>query len=870
MRSSLTYEDIQLIFRILLKNEPEIIYDDLDDAVEQFSSARYVTRILLSYKTGFNICKKGIDYAILFARPKHREGFRYITYYFQLRNNGSLLLFFPSWLRYPNYLNFDKSSGLQWKIRFFFHRAILALKLPQLISDGRFTIYYRDTLLFDRLMESFSCNGYSVYFGSPETGHKTVVELSRDKTTLYFAKKVWNDRAIHGLKNEVDNLALLKKFNLMYFTIPRCESADPTLAIVENIRPTGSFLHTRLTYTHLRALKELYACTSHVKSIADSLFWNEINEKLSAIDPYHITKQWIDIYNALTELKSSVNVKTTIPVSLAHCDFTPLNMYLSTGRVHLFDWESARNEIPLFYDAFHFIFIAESKIRKSPHNLIKEEITHLKNQKVIKELIQLLGIDFQLHYKLYLLHSISQTLFAWQHKIMQSADFSELLMQNWLKALNDSREVKDTISHRQMFIMHMVSEPFLREYAILNLNADSIYRINESFEPEILIRKKNFGRVIEFIKKYAGYRKLIIEKKYNKNITELFFTDGSYLRITFIFNFFTKGFNFMDSEWVLKNAERTAENVMVASPADMFEYIFIPRMIRKKNIHPVWAAYFENQSLDVKADVAYQMIKKYDLNINSLNPLYTFNGDIYIQAVKQLIASGKKKFDLQFKIFHFFYKIHKKYPCNGFLITFSGIDRSGKSTVLKMLATLISNKYHRKVMVLKYSSFFNAATLSKTTEGNREKLPVSDKRKKSQFRSYMRFSKYFLHFIFVQWKVWFKYRLKGYIVLYDRYYFDLIADPGLFDFEINNRLARFSYHFVFKPRLNIFLYSPPSEIIKRNTLLDEETIEMVTDNYISYFHDLSLRKTNSRYLSVENIYLDKVIDQVERELGKVI
>lgn len=50
---------------------------------------------------------------------------------------------------------------------------------------------------------------------------------------------------------------------------------------------------------------------------------------------------------------------------------------------------------------------------------------------------------------------------------------------------------------------------------------------------------------------------------------------------------------------------------------------------------------------------------------------------------------------------------------------------------------------------------------------------------KSKLSSFIRFFYYLLDYIIGQWFIYFKYTIKGNIIVYDRYYFDFINDANV-------------------------------------------------------------------------------------------
>ena len=62
------------------------------------------------------------------------------------------------------------------------------------------------------------------------------------------------------------------------------------------------------------------------------------------------------LVKGLKQLYSTISLGEAIPVSVSHGDFTPWNMYCDDQRLYVYDWEMARNGIPMLFDLFHFSY----------------------------------------------------------------------------------------------------------------------------------------------------------------------------------------------------------------------------------------------------------------------------------------------------------------------------------------------------------------------------------------------------------------------------------------------------------------------------------------------------------------------------------
>lgn len=204
------------------------------------------------------------------------------------------------------------------------------------------------------------------------------------------------------------------------------------------------------------------------------------------------------------------------------------------------------------------------------------------------------------------------------------------------------------------------------------------------------------------------------------------------------------------------------------------------------------------------------------------------------------------------------------------IITFSGVDGAGKTTILTKVKELLEEKYKKEVIVIRHRPSI-LPILSAIKHGKKEAekktmevLPRTGKNK-SSLSSFIRFAYYLVDYIFGQFILYFKYTRKGTIIIYDRYYFDFINDARRTNIDLKEGFVKFFYKFVFKPKLNIFLYASPEVILSRKQEMDEKSIIELTDKYKSLFNEFNT-KYNQEYLAIENIDIDETMTIIENQI----
>jgi thymidylate kinase len=201
------------------------------------------------------------------------------------------------------------------------------------------------------------------------------------------------------------------------------------------------------------------------------------------------------------------------------------------------------------------------------------------------------------------------------------------------------------------------------------------------------------------------------------------------------------------------------------------------------------------------------------------------------------------------------------------IITFSGVDGAGKTTILRDFIKILEEKYNKKTVEVRHRPSI-LPILSAIKYGKKEaekktleKLPRTGNNK-SKLSSYIRFFYYLTDYILGQWVLYFKHTIKGKIIIYDRYYFDFINDAKRTNINLDDNFIKFFYKFIFKANINIFLYASPKIILSRKQEMDEKSILELTNKYKNLFDSFSNKK--KKYVSIENINKSETLEKIEK------
>ncbi len=428
------------------------------------------------------------------------------------------------------------------------------------------------------------------------------------------------------------------------------------------------------------------------------------------------------------------------------------------------------------------------------------------------------------------------------------------------------------MNQRGRYIDYFFREISGHRYALLKFTHTDVADIPEGSDIDMVIAQDERRAILDIIGKGPDISRIHLSKKSFATYVSLLFNDGSYLEIDLLFRFDRKGILYLNPEEILDHSIDLPGGIKAAAHHHNFEYILLFYLLNGASVPQRYRDYFSTFSFEQRSEIFLHITGRYKVNINVLDELY----DIQSRFTKKIIsfvhnrAENKHLFLLTHKMRYLRDAIHDAIHHKGITVTFSGVDGAGKSTIIEEVKQSLQKKYRQKIVVLRHrpsllpilSTFrYGKAEAEKRT---REKLPRQGTNK-SGISSLIRFVYYYMDYLLGQYYVYFRYTLRGYTVLYDRYYFDFIIDSRRSNIVLPKGFLKFCYAFIFKPQVNVFLFAPAEVIYSRKQEMSINDISALTTEYKELFDELGRDNKRQQYLVINNINLDETLRRVMNE-----
>lgn len=761
----------------------------------------------------------------------YSKGHKSITLSYINNPDGSLRWIWNAKNTKPIFLKFYNISSFKSRVYTFFIRLIFILKLQNLFfKQKRYSYLENENPFFDISDE------WALFTGTVGTNNKLI--LYADK---YFYKISNTEQAQNLIKNEDKILKSLNAITKYYVQIPTGELINKkifkTSDISENCRRWN-----KISYLHSWSLIEMDRCSPKSIKISEWKLYQNLKNEFINLEDKRIPK---GILRKLSFILQEIDENEHIELRFSHGDFTPWNTYISESqKLYVYDWELASYDNPKGFDFFHFIIQNGILVDCKSWKHIYSEI--IDKNKIV---FNFKDEDFHKYLKYYFIINILQYLKIYAQQKNWHTQI-QWLLSTWNEALDLFLTVK--YSERELIIMDFFDLLYQEKYASLKFHEQAPELLSLESDIDIIAHDKVFEKAKNYFKNHFLVRKTIIEKKSFMKTLKIFTKDNQILSVDFIQKIKWKNIQILNQKKILSRSKVNLFGVKKVSDLDVARYITLFYKLNKTNIP---------EKYEKLTKTIVQLQNDFDIKINNTNDKKV------IEFLKK--KSYNKGLNYLKNTFNYFID---SFSGTGFIITFSGVDGAGKSTVISNITQMIEKRYRKPVKILRHRPAI-LPILSVWTKGNEKAhldivsaLPRQGNNNQL-LSSILRFGYYYTDYLLGQFVVYFKYTIRGYIVVYDRYYFDFIADSKRSNIVLPSVITKMGYYFLLKPKFNFFLFADSETILNRKKELSSSTIETLTNNYKNLFQNLRKKEKNTVYKSIKN---EKINDTLNRIMNTII
>jgi thymidylate kinase len=737
----------------------------------------------------------------------------------------------------PLFLKFYNIGNL--RARFFATaiKLVFVLKLQKMMfAKKRYFANLQENILFDYKKD------WALFTGTIGPNNKAILYADNS-----FFKIALTENAKKLIQGEHQ---ILSGIQSTIFITPASRKITDDVIQLSDISVAGKRTKN-IGRAHLQALIGLGSIKEQNVQVKDWKLFNDLKFDFQSIDDSRIPKNSIRKINILL---NTISENEYITLSFSQGDFTSWNLFENNGKIALYDWEMARFDRSKAFDYFHFIIqqgvLVDRKNWKTIYEDIKNQCTGVYGDKTFDQDLNILKKYLKWYLLLNCMHYL--TIYASQPKWHIQIDW---LLSAWNEGLD--MFMTEEKSSRELIIMDLFDLVQNQDYAALKFQNGLPEQLHVNSDIDFVIEKGLNKKIVSFFKNHILVSKIRTSKKSFMNSIQVFLKDGTILSLDLIWQLKVKNLEILDSKEIIKNQTVSPFGIKNASDIDTARYITLFYCLNGveiplKYLNIVQSIKNSRLPLDL---IIYDCVKNYKNHRSRL-----------LDSIKKQQQNRAFSYAMN-TLAYIKDTVINTLNNKGFVITFSGVDGAGKSTVIENIALLVEKQLRRPVVVLRHRPSL-LPILSVWTKGKQkahqdavECLPRQGNNK-SFISSLFRFSYYYFDYLIGQFVIYFKYVFRGYVVIYDRYYFDFINDSKRSNIVLSKTISTLGYQFLLKPKFNFFLFADAGIILKRKQELSKATIEKLTQDYQKLFQSLQSKNNDKVYQMINNIELDQTLNQV--------
>jgi thymidylate kinase len=831
--------------------------------LETFSAIANAANVSFKTTYGSNFVHT-IDTSLIFdVNPSARLSLAGYTkeQWLYIRNpDGTIRWIWPATLYQALYLDAYNTPTVKSKAIAMAVKTTVKLGLGKLIADGKIDVYCKGTMPFKPLLDQTQTNGWGLFTGTVGPKRKLTLVVGSESEAAFYIKLPTTLVAFKSIQNEVNQLELWEDKNLIFSTLPQWETMGSDLYAFTSIRKPGMNHSSDLANNMVSAVAEWYSNSEQIP-LHKTIWYKQWRMLQVTCRESTISKRYPVIMQLLDNAYYDLDPGELVVSAPCHGDFTPWNVLNSKSECAIYDWEEA-SEGPLGYDLIYYIVQSGTMIKHLSPSEILNSIQSFSNSDSFSQICLSHNADADRQVYLTIVGIIMKymALYSKQDTLHPQAEEAIQVWSYLLAWLNPSDRNQRLDFIKNMFII-LEDKP----YAWMKPMAPHPFLLPQKADIDLCMNKVTAKIIIDYCANHPGVNTLSRVDNGTSTTISIKLENGDSIYLDIIHKFRRKYHEYLNADEVIQSAQITPLGIKKALPVYEMAYTTLFYWTNSAVVPSKHVNRLENWEPKIFQDAWNQLSKQ----LNGSNDFQAFSPERFGTFSSTKIT--KIKIILAFV--EYYLNIIKRlcFP-SGITLTISGVDGAGKSTVLKMLKSKLEEERYQVIVLRHRPSIFPIISAwfkgKKAAEAEAAiRLPRQGSNN-SVLLSIPRYAYYLLDYLIGYWIIRIKYLSRGYIVLYDRYYFDFIADPKRSNILLPGWITTLMYTFVHKPELNIFLFAGPDVILKRKQELSYTVIEQLTSRYQSLFNRLASKR--SQFLQIENISLLKTVDSISNAFQSIV
>jgi thymidylate kinase len=801
--------------------------------------------------------------------------------------DGSPRWLYPSALRKPRFLAFYNFSYWKASLYKFLVKLAFFMRMSGLVRDGHIVVHHKRPLYVEILIggtpdaarnPTISTarigrtrnSDYAIFTGTAGPNRKAVIAEGKGNAIPSFLKIALSDRSAENIANEYHSLCLLRHLPIKDLVIPSVSAMDKFSMRVSNVKPASPRLSREFGPCHWQLLRGLFDASSEKKNYRQLAISFETWKRLQRLATHPRLSEkgrGRDLYDKLIAIERRLHASDpVVGTAISHGDLTPWNVYTRHNKIFVYDWEFCRQSMPALFDFFHYVIQGKVFSAAPSARQLRARLDSLLSEPVRSRFLREQGLDAGFYLQLYLLFNGAYYLEVYlEQEVLHKEGYR--LLSLWSELLGPVHPAVPGQQQRKIFIRSFFRFLEDKRYTVLKSAGKSMHNLSRDSDLDILLAKADLPSTIDWINSYDGIEKLRYTRRSFMTTVQLYFPDQSFLSIDMLQAFDRKSLEYIPAAEMLDHAEMI-DGVRVLEPAYDYLYIYLFYHLNGASIPAKYSGLFLHGDAEMQKAVLTLLSSHTGIKAGELCATFAWSAHTQRELIAFLRRSrSNRPLPRVVRWLHYMVdSLSDLLRAKGMMLSFSGVDGAGKTTILGEMRELLQKKYRRKVVVLRHRpGLLPILSAWKYGKAAAEQKIVSSLPRKgnnqSRLSSLFRFGYYYADYLLGQLLIYAKYTRRGYVVLYDRYYFDFIVDGKRSNILLRPSFIRQLYRFVYKPQLNVFLYAAPEVILKRKQELTALDIAHLTEHYKTLFGRMGAQR---QYICIENTDKQATMEQIEQ------